>query len=208
MVVFINNPIDQFLILGLGCYFSNYLITTIVSVISIFLVVLNFLYSVNLKSLYSGFKSYISVSSDTLTPVLGYSNYMFTLFTVICLFNLFGLIPYSLTLTSLALTTLYFGMQSFCGLNIIAFVVQNSKLAGIFLPSGSPLAMSWFLIILELISYNVRVLSLSIRLFANMLAGHALSKILGSFVWSIVGVGFFGFLGIAPLVTLFVISFL
>jgi len=182
MVFFINNPIDQFLILGLGCYFSNYLITTIVSVISIFLVVLNFLYSVNLKSLYSGFKNYVGVSSDTLAPVIGYSSYMFTLFTVICLFNLFGLIPYSLTLTSLALTTLYFGMQSFCGLNIIAFVVQNSKLAGIFLPSGSPLAMSWFLIILELISYNVRVLSLSIRLFANMLAGHALSKILGSFV--------------------------
>lgn len=204
-----TNPIDQFLIIGSYCQvISNYSLTIFISTISLFLIFVVIFYSIEYTQLYRAFKNYVSISSETLAPITGYNYYLFTVFTLICLFNLFGIIPYSLTLTSLALTTLYFGMQSFCGLNVIAFAIQNSKLANLFLPTGSPLAMSWFLIILELISYNVRVLSLSIRLFANMLAGHALAKILGSFVWSIIGIGFFGFLGIAPFLTLFIISFL
>jgi len=52
----------------------------------------------------------------------------------------------------------------------------------LFLPSGAPLVMAPYLIVLEAISYFARVMSLSIRLFANLLAGHALMKIIGTFV--------------------------
>jgi F0F1-type ATP synthase membrane subunit a len=92
------------------------------------------------------------------------------------------MIPFTLALTSFALVTLYFSYTSFIGLNTIALALQNIKFVGIFLPAGTPLLIIWFLIILEASSYFVRILSLAIRLFANTLAGHALIKILSSFV--------------------------
>jgi hypothetical protein len=139
----LSNPIDQFLTVGMQYnFFSNYRLTVITGIFSFLIIFVTYLYSINYRSLFMLLKSFVSVSSGTLMPTTGYNAYMSVLFAVICAFNIFGLIPYSLTLTSLALTTLYFGVQSFLGLNVVAFAVQNSKLAGIFLPSGSPLAMS------------------------------------------------------------------
>jgi ATP synthase subunit 6 len=178
-VVVVGNPIDQFLIIG-QC--SNLLNVTNLFVTVLLVTVFALILNINYAALYSFFNSYNQLSSGTLAPVVGYSFYLYTVFTSICGYNLSGLIPYNLTVTSLALTTLFLGCQSFFGLNVVAFSINNAKLVGLFLPSGSPLLMSWFLVFLEVVSYNVRVLSLSIRLFANMLAGHALAKILGSFV--------------------------
>jgi hypothetical protein len=139
---FISNPIYQFLILATCRYSSNYGNVNAVCVFIILFIFFNISYSTNYRSLYTVLKIFVGISGNTLFPIVGYSSYMFVLFVTICLFNLFGLVPYSLTLTSLALTTLFFGMQSFCGLNILAFTLQNSKLVSLFLPSGSPLAMS------------------------------------------------------------------
>jgi len=122
-----------------------------------------------------------SAVSDVILSVQGYTSYMAFLFLLILSYNLIGMIPYTLTITSFASTTICLSLTAFLGLNLIALTLHSSKLVDLFLPSGAPLAMSWFLIILETVSYLVRVLSLAIRLFANMLAGHALTKILGSF---------------------------
>jgi len=122
-----------------------------------------------------------SIASDAIFQIQGYTSYLTFLFLLILGCNMFGMIPYTLTLTSFALTTFCLSLTSFLGLNLVALTLHNSKLVDLFLPSGAPLVMSWFLIILETISYFVRVLSLAIRLFANMMAGHALTKILGSF---------------------------
>jgi len=102
------------------------------------------------------------------------------------------MVPFSLAVTSFALTTAYFSFISFIGLNIIALSLHNEKFVNIFLPAGTPIMISWFLIILEAISYFIRILSLAIRLFANILAGHALIKILGSFAWLASGIKLFG----------------
>jgi len=95
-----------------------------------------------------------------------------------------GMIPFSLTSTSFAVMTFFAGITMFVGINIIALAAYNWKFVNLFLPSGAPLVIAPFLIVIETISYFARVFSLSIRLFANLLAGHALMKIIGTFVWS------------------------
>jgi ATP synthase subunit 6 len=149
-----------------------------------------------------------SISSDAINLTQGYTSYLSYLFIFILGCNMLGMIPYTLTITSFALTTFCLSLMSFIGLNLVALTMHGVKLADLFLPSGAPLIMSWFLIILETISYFVRVLSLAIRLFANMMAGHALTKILGSFAWTMFGAGFIGIMGFAPWAVLFAISFL
>jgi len=97
--------------------------------------------------------------------------------------NLMGMIPFSLTSTSFAVMTFFMGMTVFVGINIIALASYQWKYVNLFLPSGAPLVMAPYLIVLEVISYFARVMSLSIRLFANLLSGHALMKIIGTAVW-------------------------
>ena len=149
-----------------------------------------------------------SISSDAIISTQGYTSYLSFLFIFILGCNMLGMIPYTLTITSFALTTFCLSLMSFIGLNLVALAMHGVKLADLFLPSGAPLIMSWFLIVLETISYFVRVLSLAIRLFANMMAGHALTKILGSFAWTMFGAGIAGAVGFAPWLVLFAISFL
>lgn len=178
--------------------------------VTIFLI-LNLRYGFN-TSIFNKIESIIismrGISSDAIVNTQGYTSYLIILFIIILSSNMLGMIPYTLTITSFALTTFSLSLMSFLGLNLIALSLHRSKLVDLFLPSGAPLIMSWFLIILETISYFVRVLSLAIRLFANMMAGHALTKILGSFSWTMLGVGIIGISGFAPWVILFAISFL
>lgn len=202
------NPIDQFLVLGSCSYYTNYMVAVTV----VMAVLLSSLYIVTYHNSLGKLDSLISslrvISSDAIISTQGYTSYLAFLFLVILCANFFGLIPYTLTVTSFALTTFSLSLASFIGLNLVALTLHNTKLVDLFLPSGAPLVMSWFLIVLETISYFVRVLSLAIRLFANMMAGHALTKILGSFAWTMFGVGLAGVIGFAPWLILFAISFL
>lgn len=175
------NPIDQFLVLGSCSYYTNYMVAIFI-VISILLISLYIIsYHNSIGKLDSLILNLRSIASDAIIVTQGYTSYLTFLFLVILSANMFGMIPYTLTVTSFALTTFCLSLASFIGLNIVALTLHNTKLVDLFLPSGAPLIMSWFLILLEIISYFVRVLSLAIRLFANMMAGHALTKILGSF---------------------------
>jgi ATP synthase subunit 6 len=105
------------------------------------------------------------------------------IFVLIAMSNLMGMIPFSLTSTSFAVMTFFMGMTVFIGINILALASYQWKYVNLFLPSGAPLVMAPYLIVLEVISYFIRVMSLSIRLFANLLSGHALMKIIGTAVW-------------------------
>ena len=67
-----------------------------------------------------------------------------------------------------------------------------------FLPPGAPLALAPLLVVLEVVSYSFRAVSLGVRLFANMMAGHTLVKILSGFAWTMLGVG--GALGVASII--------
>jgi ATP synthase subunit 6 len=86
-------------------------------------------------------------------------------------------------LTSSFIVTLFLAATHFIGINIIGSYKQSWQFLNLFLPSGVPLFIAPFLILIEVISYFAKVLSLSIRLFANMMSGHALLKILIGFSW-------------------------
>jgi ATP synthase subunit 6 len=103
--------------------------------------------------------------------------------------NVCGLFPYTFTLSSAFVVTLFLAGTHYIAINIIGFFHQGWHFVNLFLPSGVPLVISPFLIIIELVSYLAKVLSLSIRLFANMMSGHALLKILIGFAWAMCASG-------------------
>lgn len=106
---------------------------------------------------------------------------LFYLFLTLFFANLIGLLPYSFTVTSSFAVTLFISLLHFIGVNIIGASRHGWELNNLFLPAGAPLAIAPFLVFIEAVSYIARALSLSIRLFANMMSGHALLKILIGF---------------------------
>ena len=123
---------------------------------------------------------------------------IFTTFVFLLFTNLIGMIPYSFTATiNLAVTFgLYFSL--FIGLTIVGFQIHGLHFFSFLLPKGAPLALAPLLVVLELISYSFRAVSLGVRLFANMMAGHTLVKILSGFAWTMLSVG--GVLAVASVV--------
>jgi len=111
---------------------------------------------------------------------------IYTTFLFLFISNILGMIPYSMTITSHLIITLYFSLAFFIGSNIIGICYLKQSFFVLFLPEGVPLPIIPFLILIEYISYISRIFSLAIRLFANMLSGHILLKILISFVWAII----------------------
>jgi len=95
--------------------------------------------------------------------------------------NLIGMIPYSFTITSHIFVTFSLALTLFIGINIIAIKIHKLHFLGFFLPGGIHIALAPLLVPIELVSYLARVFSLSIRLFANMMSGHTLLKIIAGF---------------------------
>lgn len=118
-----------------------------------------------------------------------YFYYISTLFLFILFSNVLGLLPYSLTVTSYLVLTLFLSGTTFFGSLLVGLQRHSFRFFSFFIPAGTPLVLKPFLVLIEIISYVSRVLSLSIRLFANMLAGHALLKILCGFVFLFISAG-------------------
>ena len=111
-----------------------------------------------------------------------YFPFILTLFVFILFCNVLGLVPYSFTPTSHIVVTFSMAIVVFIGVTIIGFARHGLHFLEFFVPKGVP---AWLLVILvpiEVISDFVRPFSLSIRLFANMLAGHTMLKVFGGFV--------------------------
>ena len=105
------------------------------------------------------------------------------MFVLLC--NMIGMLPYSFTVTSHIIVTLAFAMFIFIGVTILGFVIHGFKYLKIFVPSGVPVVLLPIIMIIEIISYLSRPVSLSVRLFANMMAGHTMLKVFGGFVISL-----------------------
>ena len=147
------------------------------------------------------------------TNLIKYSPYLISLFIVILLLNILGLIPFVKSLTSTVSITFFLSLSSFLGLNIEGALIHRLHFFDKFAPASVPFVILPGLVIIELISYFMRPNSLAIRLFANMLAGHILIKLFITFCLDLSGVSlvlFFGcFFFICILMTLEVfISFL
>jgi len=111
--------------------------------------------------------------------------FIFTLFMFVLFCNMVGMLPYSFTVTSQIIVTFMMASVIFIGVTIIGFIKHGIKYLELFVPKGVPLILLPIIVIIEIISYLSRPVSLSVRLFANMLAGHTMLKVFGGFVISL-----------------------
>ena len=111
--------------------------------------------------------------------------FIFTLFMFVLFCNMVGMLPYSFTVTSHIIVTFVLAALVFVGVTIIGFVKHGIKYLELFVPKGVPLLLLPLIIVIEIISYLSRPVSLSVRLFANMMAGHTMLKVFGGFVISL-----------------------
>lgn len=118
---------------------------------------------------------------------------IFSIFMFVLFGNLLGMLPYSFTFTSHLIVTFAMAGIVFIGVTILGFAKHGLHFFSFFVPRGVPIWMMPLLVLIEIISYLSRPVSLSVRLFANMLAGHTLLKVFAGFVAPL------GFAGILPL---------
>jgi F-type H+-transporting ATPase subunit a len=122
-----------------------------------------------------------------------YFPFIFTLFMFILFANLIGLVPGSFAITSHIIVTFALAVVVFLGVTLIAIIKHGFKFFTYFLPPGTPWPMAPLLILIEIISYLARPITLSVRLFANMMAGHTMLHVFAGFVVAL------GIFGIAPI---------
>ncbi len=143
------------------------------------------------------------VKENTGVEGMKYFPFVFTLFMFILFGNIFGLMPYGFTFTSHIIVTAAMAVFIFVCVTIIGFARHGLHFFSLFVPPGAPLGIAIVLAPLELFSYLIRPVSMSLRLFANMLAGHVLLKVLAGFIISL-GVVF----GVVPFLAVFGVTLL
>ena len=195
----IFNPLEQFDVVVISNLYNNFAITNFgIMMLFNFILVLFLFHSFKnvfeLNSIEFIVKFLFVFIKDVLKDNMSIKKYSFIfLFYFVFLFilvsNLIGMTPYSITITSHLIFTLFYSLAFFIGTNIIGILYHKEKYFVLFLPEGVPVFIIPLLIIIEYVSYFSRILSLSIRLFANMMAGHILMKILIGFVWNIFSAG-------------------
>ena len=129
-----------------------------------------------------------------------YFPFIFSLFLFILFGNVLGMVPYNFTFTSHIIVTFSLAAFIFIAVTLVGIIKHRIKFFTFFIPSGVPIALMPILIPIEVISYFVRPISLSLRLFANMMAGHTMLKVFASFTILL------GFLGWAPLLLVIILT--
>lgn len=119
----------------------------------------------------------------------GFFPFVFTLFTFVLGRNLLGLIPYSYTVTAQLVVTMTRARAVWIGKRRVGFRRHGRKLFGRFLPAGTPFPMIPLRVPLERLGFTITFISLSVRLFANMMAGHILLKVIAGFAWTMMAGG-------------------
>ena len=126
--------------------------------------------------------------------------FVFTLFMFILTVNIIGLIPYAFTVTTHIIITATLALTVFITVLAYGFAKHGLHFFNLFVPKGIPLYILPLIVFIEVLSFLSRPISHSVRLFANMLAGHITLKVFGGFVVMLGGLGFLGSLGaILPL---------
>jgi len=126
--------------------------------------------------------------------------FVFTLFMFILLGNLLGLLPFSFTYTSHIAVTAALAITVIVLVTIVALAIHGMHFFTYFFPPGAPKLLAPIIIPVEIISYLSRPVSLSIRLFANMVAGHVMFEVFASFILMMAAAGGIGYLGtVGPL---------
>lgn len=211
-----HSPMEQFEIkrlldLRIGSLDASYTNSALWMTIAVVLATLLFVYGMRQRSLVPGRVQAVAelgyefVAGMVRDNVGGegkaYFPFILTLFVFILFCNTLGLVPYSFTPTSHIIVTFAMAVVVFVGVTIIGFAKNGLHFLQLFAPKGVPVYFLLFVAPLEVFSYFVRPFSLSIRLFANMLAGHTMLKVFGGFA---VMLGILA--GWAPIVLIFALT--
>jgi len=197
----IFNPLEQFRIMVLQkMFFGNVDISITNNTIILFVILIGFTflfyinYSTNTyipsKWQYSVENIYVFVLQLFKQQInnivaLRYFPLVLFVFSFILIANLIGLLPYGFTITGHIIFTFQIAFSLFFGITLINIINNKLEFLNLFVPSGVPKPLIPFLIVIEVVSYLIRPFSLSVRLFANMLAGHTLLNILSAFIFNV-----------------------
>ena len=195
------NPMDQFKVyrigpeINLGEINLSFTNASLFMTISSFLILLFLFLGTKKKSLVPSKIQFITEASYTFVAKMindtAGSNakiffpFIFTLFMFVLFANMVGMLPYSFTVTSHIIVTFVLAATIFIGVTILGFIKHGFKYLELFVPKGVPIILLPLIVIIEIISYLSRPVSLSVRLFANMMAGHTMLKVFGGFVISL-----------------------
>ena len=185
------NPLVNFEVGGFNLAFTN---SSVSMVITVLFITLFLTLTVNPRSIVPSRMQLISelcynFIAQLLNDTVGdqgkrYFPFVFSLFMFVLIGNMVGMIPYQFTFTSHIIVTFALATVVFIGVTILGFVNHGIRFFTFFYIPGVPFYMHPLLIPIEVISYLSRPISLSVRLFANMLAGHTLLKVFAGFVVS------------------------
>jgi F-type H+-transporting ATPase subunit a len=188
-------------VFGLDASFTN---SSLFMVIAFFLIIGFLTYAMNSRSLVPGRMQSVAelayefvanmVYENTGKEGMKYFPFVFSLFIFVLVLNMLGMIPYSFTVTSHIVVTFALAALVFVVVTGIGFARHGLGFLNLFKPEGLPAALVPIIVPIELISYLIRPISLSVRLFANMMAGHTLLKVFAGFVVSL------GVAGVVPLI--------
>ena len=209
-----DSPLKQFEIdpisnIEIGNYNISFTNSSFSMLITVLFITLFLTLTVNTRSLIPSRMQLISelmynFIAQLLSDTVGdngkkYFPFVFSLFMFVLIGNMVGMIPYQFTFTSHIVVTFALAALVFIGVTILGFINHGMKFFSFFVIPGVPLYMHPLLIPIEVISYLSRPISLSVRLFANMLAGHTLLKVFAGFV---VSMSYFGIFPLAFIVAL------
>ena len=142
-------------------------------------------WSIALESLYASINSMVreQLGKEVYYP------FIYSLFFFILTANLCGNVPYSFTITTSIMVSIGLSFTILVAVTILGLATHKLAFFSFFVPSGTPLALVPLLVLIEFVSYLARAFSLGIRLFANVVAGHTLMKILSTFLYKMFAAG-------------------
>jgi F-type H+-transporting ATPase subunit a len=158
-----------------------------------------------------GIESVSEITTQLISDIISTDNgkyflFISVLFNFILFSNLIGLIPYSFTATSHLIVTFTLSFSVFIGINIITFKKYKMKTFSLFLPANTTFFLALLLVPIEFISYIAKPISLGVRLFINLMAGHSLLKVIIGFSWSMLLLENFASIGlILPMIILVIL---
>jgi ATP synthase subunit 6 len=171
-----NNLINNYFLYFLRVYFFfTFFFKKLVS--NLYNMILIQIYNFGLNTVISTF------SASDLKKSLKYFPFFLSMFFFILVLNTIGIIPYSSTVSSYLSVTLILTLIIIIGAYFTVFTLHGINFFNLFMPQGCPFILIFFIIPIEFVSYVFRLVSLSARLFANMMAGHSLLAVLAGFSW-------------------------
>ncbi len=194
-----HSPLDQFKIseiidiklFGINISLTN---SSMLMIVSAFFIIAYFMFAFRGKKLVPNrlqlsAEMLYTVVTNTLEQNVGsrgkkFIPLIFTLFMFIMTCNLFGMIPYSFTVTSHISVTFALAIMIFLTVTLLGFILHGFHFFSLFLPKGTPWWLAPLMVVIELFAYLARPVSLSLRLSATMFAGHVMLQVVSGFVVS------------------------